>query len=124
MFNGVEMDVIQMDIIIILVPDDMVPESPLPDHDMAWDLLRLFITIREPEFDGLHDFGNGRFFIGVGPWDQVARFACNLTYAVGFGFEIRGNRRTGARQIDHPVKMVIQNDETDDGNAGGVRHFG
>ena len=85
MFNGVEMDVIQVDIVIFLVPDNMVPESPLPDHDMSPNVFGLFISMREPEFDGLHDFGNGWCFIGAHWGCQVAPVGPNLTY------EIRAN---------------------------------
>jgi hypothetical protein len=51
MFYGVVMDVIQMSIVIVLVADDVVPKSPLPDRTIAPDVFGLFIPVGEAEFD-------------------------------------------------------------------------
>jgi len=45
MFYGVEMDIIQMSMVIVLVADDVVPESTLPDHDITPDVFGLFIPM-------------------------------------------------------------------------------
>jgi hypothetical protein len=51
MFYGVVMDVIQMRVMIVLVADDVVPESPLPDRTIAPEVFGLFISMGEAEFD-------------------------------------------------------------------------
>ena len=83
MFYGVEMDIIQMNIVIVLVADDVVPESPLPDRYIAENVGGPLITMGEAEFDGLHEIGNGGVAVDEHPRCQVARFARNLTYGLG-----------------------------------------
>ena len=51
MFYGVEMDIIQMNIVIVLVADDVVPESPLPDCYIAVNVGGPFLSMGEAEFD-------------------------------------------------------------------------
>jgi hypothetical protein len=71
---------------IVLVPDDVVPESPLPDRTIAPDVGGPFITVGEAEFDGLHEIGNGWIGFDRNPWCQVASVGRNLTYDQMTGF--------------------------------------
>ena len=75
MFYGVEMDIIQMSIVIVLVADDVVPESPLPDRYIAPEVFGPFITVGEAEFDGLHEIGNGWIGFDRPPWCIVGQVA-------------------------------------------------
>ena len=58
-----------------LVADDVVPESPLPDRDIAPDVFGLFISMGEAEFDGLHEIGNGWIGFDRPPWCIVGQVA-------------------------------------------------
>ncbi len=82
MFNGVVMDIIQMKVMIVLVADDMVPESLLPDRTIAPEVGGLFISMGKEEFDGLHEIRNGWNGFDRNPWCQVASAGRNLTYGV------------------------------------------
>ena len=72
-----------MSIVIVLVADDVVPESPLPDRYIAPDVGGLFISMGKAEFDGLHEIGNGWMAANRPPWCQVAPVGRNLTYGLG-----------------------------------------